>query len=599
MSSGQSLRREVEKLFEKDRLKDAVKQAKLLFKQESTAEHHQLLERAFFLRARQLLGLGMPDSAVEVARHLLEFGLTSNDWVDEFVRLLMKLGLADEAFEIQGRTGRSDLKDQLVVLAADQAVTHPERMQDVSGDIAREAALVRESLEKLRSGDLEGGVSLLRDLPRSSPLSDWKFFVRGLAAHYGGNAEECQANWDRLDGRRKAFQIATRLRALAQPGVGGGDLALIEKEVFGEPVLVRLEALREYVASREWDTVNRMLVSLRHSLRRLDSRLAERLTRILMPFYIRDASDAELDDAERLLKNFARLAEPMAIDPSWNRFWGIAEDVAQGDPNASRDYWKSYAHDLETMPALGTAERPIAEALVWIHVAELIQEEIEDLDAPESMNGMLARFFSEAVDLGEVARLKQEALECLEKSLALAPQRVETYRRLISLHAKWKNRPGLDAAAKRLLEKFPEDVETLTLFLEAKLLRGELEEAMGYIQRARVLKPLDAELREREATTRIGLARECALARRWDEGRDQFRAAEELSPDLRQQYFYLARKARLRGESERARRERAVPARGPGPASRANAGVAGSGSGGDALRVLCRHDRALLGALDR
>ena len=140
MSSGQSLRREVEKLFEKDRLKDAVKQAKLLFKQESTAEHHQLLERAFFLRARQLLGQGMPDSAVEVARHLLEFGLTSNDWVDEFVRLLMKLGLADEAFEIQGRTGRPDLKDQLVVLAADQAVTHPERMQDVSGDIAREAA---------------------------------------------------------------------------------------------------------------------------------------------------------------------------------------------------------------------------------------------------------------------------------------------------------------------------------------------------------------------------------------------------------------------------------------------------------------------------
>ena len=86
-------------------------------------------------------------------------------------------------------------------------------------------------------------------------------------------------------------------------------------------------------------------------------------------------------------------------------------------------------------------------------------------------------------------------------------------------------------------------METLTLLLEAKLLRDELEEAMGYIQRARVLKPLDAELREREATTRIGLARKCALARRWDEGRDQFRAAEELTPDLRQQYFYLARKA--------------------------------------------------------
>ena len=34
----------------------------------------------------------MPDSAIEVARHLLEFGLTSGEWADEFVRLLMNLG---------------------------------------------------------------------------------------------------------------------------------------------------------------------------------------------------------------------------------------------------------------------------------------------------------------------------------------------------------------------------------------------------------------------------------------------------------------------------------------------------------------------------
>ena len=41
---------EVEKLIQKDRLKDAVKQAKLLFKEDNTPENHQLLERAYFLR---------------------------------------------------------------------------------------------------------------------------------------------------------------------------------------------------------------------------------------------------------------------------------------------------------------------------------------------------------------------------------------------------------------------------------------------------------------------------------------------------------------------------------------------------------------------
>ena len=55
-------------------------------------------------------------------------------------------------------------------------------------------------------------------------------------------------------------------------------------------------------------------------------------------------------------------------------------------------------------------------------------------------------------------------------------------------------------------------------------------------------KPLDQSLRDQETFIHIGLARKRALAKRWDEGRDQFRAAEELSPDLCNQYSFLARK---------------------------------------------------------
>ena len=121
----------------------------------------------------------------------------------------------------------------------------------------------------------------------------------------------------------------------------------------------------------------------------------------------------------------------------------------------------------------------------------------------------------------------------------------------------WKNKAGLEAAARRLLEKFPDDLETLKLMLESAVERDQLDEAMSYRQRARALKPLDPALREQEATIRIGLARKCAIAGRWDEGREQFRAAEELIPDLRGQYSYLARKvlfeakAGQRDESDR------------------------------------------------
>src|SRR5438128_411564 len=42
---------EVERLIAKLRLKEAVQEARLCYKQESTPEHHRLLERAYLLRA--------------------------------------------------------------------------------------------------------------------------------------------------------------------------------------------------------------------------------------------------------------------------------------------------------------------------------------------------------------------------------------------------------------------------------------------------------------------------------------------------------------------------------------------------------------------
>jgi hypothetical protein len=558
-------RDDVEKLIQKDRLKDAVKQAKLLFREESTPENHRVLENAYFLRARQLLVLRMPDSALEVAEHLLEFGVTSAEWLDEFVRLLMDLGLADEAFKIQDQSGRPELKDQLIAIAADQVVIHPERIHDVSAEMVREARLIRESLEKLQAGDSEGGLLLLRELPRSSPLSDWKFFVRGLAAHYQGNSEETRANWDRLDGNRKARRIANRLERLGQldeESLGEADFAVLEKQAFGEPVLARLAEMRRLLVNQEWAKVNRLLVLLRHSLRLLDRTFAERLTRILIRPIIHEASELDLDEAERLLKSFTRLAEPLAIDPSWNRFWAIASDLTEAGSAMTRDCWVKYVHDLETIPAFSPAERVLAQAMVWNRVAMLYRGAAEELETPDSMIAMFAMMMSmERPDPAERDRLKKQTLDCLEKSLKLAPIHLPTYRMLIDVHKHWKNGPKLEAAARRLLKRFPDDVETLALLLDSAIRQDRLDEAMSCIQRLRALKPLDRALRDQEAAVRIGLARGRAGAGCPDEGRDQFRAAEELSPDLRGEFSYLATKAIFeakagnRDESDRFLRE--------------------------------------------
>src|SRR5262249_4937352 len=83
------LDQEVERLIQKGRLKDAVKQAKMCYHEESTPAHHRLLERAYFLRAQQLHREAMPTAAAEVAQHLLDFGVTDPDLPAELVPLLL------------------------------------------------------------------------------------------------------------------------------------------------------------------------------------------------------------------------------------------------------------------------------------------------------------------------------------------------------------------------------------------------------------------------------------------------------------------------------------------------------------------------------
>jgi len=536
---------EVERLIQKERLKDAVKQAKLAYKEESTPENHRLLERAYFLRARQLVQLGMPDSAREVSQHLLDFGVTASDWSDEFVRLLMALGLGKNAFQIQEKLGTPDLKDQLVEMAGDQAVVHPERAGEIAPELARDVRLVRQSLERLEAKDEAGALVLLRDMARSSPLSEWKFFIRGMAAYYRRDAAEIQVNWERLDPKRKAFRIAQRMRRLARAdelATDDSNLEAMETLAFGEPVLARLRQVRSLLVSEEWEKLIRLLGPLSQTLRRIDPKLAERLTRILFGSLIDEATSRDLADAERLLTGFTRVAEPLAIDPGWNRLWAIAWEGPHASPTASIEHWARYNEDLKTAPALKTTERGLAQAMIWNHMAELYRDVVADLSEPGGFRLPFFRLTRPEIDDKAVARAKKKVVECLEQSLELAPAHLPTYRSLIETYRGWDDPAGLEAAVRRLLAKFPDDLESLTLLARSCLDRNEPAEAMPIVQKARALRPLDESLRELEWTIRVGLARNLALADRWDEGREQFRAAEQLLPDCRRQYFHLARK---------------------------------------------------------
>ncbi len=462
------LRAETERLIVKERFKDAVKQAKLCYKEQATPENHRLLERAYFLRARQLLQQGMRSSAVEVAQHLVEFGVTGADAPEELVRLLAGLGLEKAALAIQERLGGPELKEQVSQAVADQLVLHPERASSASPELARDAGLVRKALETLQAGDEAGAMGLLRDVPRSSPLSEWKFFLRGLAAHQKGDDGETRANWDRLDPGRAAAAIAGRLRRMStdEAGPTGASLEAAEKLAFGEPILERLRRLGTLVAGHEWDKAFPLFGALRQSLHRIDPGLAERLTYVLIGSIIKAVQDMDWHEAHSLVTRFSRVAQPLAIDPRWNRLWAMIWDGPHADPGGAIHYWTDYIEDLGKVPSLGPDEVKLARALVWNHIAGLHREEVDDLsdeDGPPPFLAPPRKGAKPRRDSKELAAARKAVVAAIEKSLKLAPEHQHTYRLLVDVHHDWGDDKALEAAAQRLLAKFPDDLETLQL----------------------------------------------------------------------------------------------------------------------------------------
>ena len=73
--AGGGLRQEVERLIAKDRLKDAVKEAKLCYKQERRPKTISSWS-ACTTSARTSPENAMPSAGQEVAQHLIEFGIT-------------------------------------------------------------------------------------------------------------------------------------------------------------------------------------------------------------------------------------------------------------------------------------------------------------------------------------------------------------------------------------------------------------------------------------------------------------------------------------------------------------------------------------------
>jgi tetratricopeptide (TPR) repeat protein len=535
-------RQEVERLIAKLRLKDAVHEAKLCYKSESTPENHRLLERAYLLRADQLHRNAMPSGAREVAQHLVDFGVTDPALVDEAARLLTALGMPRSALALQGRLESPEELEKLARQELDVAVLHPDRFLEVPKETHDGARLVRSALEALQAGDEARALEAMRDVARSSPLSDWKLFIRGMAAFSRRQNDEARANWDRLDPDRAAARIARSLLALSVSqtdlSAAGPKLVALERQVFGEPILEKLERLKNDLAQNEWEGVIRQVAWLRPRLRRIDPKLAQRLTAVLLQPLTSVLEDFEdYDDVEGLIEDFTRVAEPLDIDPRWNRLRALVEEGPWGLIEDLEESWRDYLNDLETSPCFPPQERTMAQALVWKRLGEGYLNNAQDLVDSPMAGGPAQRLEHEAEGL------RVQGIACFKESLRLDPENRSTHWDLVLAHRNRDRPEEAAAAARRLLEQFPDDFPTLDFLVDYHFRRQEPDPALEYVLHARKLKPLDEGVARDEWAVRILRARSLALEGRFDEGRAELAAAERAAPEMSQSLHYRARRA--------------------------------------------------------
>jgi tetratricopeptide (TPR) repeat protein len=541
-AAGRTPRQEVDRLIAKGWFKDAIKQAKLLHRAEPTPEHHRLLERAYFLRAQELRDGGMPKAAQEVAGQLLDFGITDTEMTEPTASLLMAVGLERQALELQKRLDKPEALDRLTRQAADQAVLHPERAS-ASPEIRDGAGRIRSALEALAAPTADGPDALegLRDVSRNSPFADWRLFARGLAAFRRGDDDDAKANWDRLDPNRAASRIARALSGATDSTLRDGrpspKLEGLERRAFGEPILGSLRELGELVGQGLWPEAVRKLTLVRLALRRLDPRLAVRLTEALYSLALREATGLGYHDGQDLLKGFTKAAEPLPIDPRWNRFWALAWEGPQGHPEEAGSFWRRYRDDLETSQAIQPDERPLARALVLTHQGQDWAGLALDLEGDDE--GPRRSVDEEALEA------RRTAVSLLEESLALFPSHRATYQALLDAHEAGGQPEKAAGVAERLIKALPDDFDTLMFLTRHYFKRDEPARGLEFALRARKLKPLDPAVLMDEWACRVALARHLAIGARWDEARAELATAAGLKPDLAGSTHFAARKACL------------------------------------------------------
>ncbi len=188
------LLQQAQRLLEKGDFKQALKDAKICYRQQPSPEGRQLLERAHLVRGRQLYRAGLRDESQAVVENLLELGVTDVLVQQELPELLIVLGLFHRIAAASGANVSVEAGSPLYATVADHAVLRPEAVPASLPAIRQGAGTVHRALAALETGNEAEAMAALKDVSRAFAICRLEVFCAWagglLSPRCGGDTGE-------------------------------------------------------------------------------------------------------------------------------------------------------------------------------------------------------------------------------------------------------------------------------------------------------------------------------------------------------------------------------------------------------------------------
>ncbi len=384
-----------------------------------------------------------------------------------------------------------------------------------------------QAFKQVEASQDEAAKETLQGLGLKSPFLEWKLFLRGLQAFYRNDDARALENWSRLQAERVPARLAAPFRCHidrsfreAQPVGTQAALKAQFDRLQGSVVADQLRRLRAALAdteSRTFAGVFRQVEALLPALRVEAPDLIPRLAACCYWAVLETGPD----DALRYKRVFGAPHD----DPNFRRIEALASERS-GEPDRAHQAWQDYEKEIAAAPPSvwppDLASR--ARALIWLRMgknAAAVPSRKKLADVPPHLR--------DAADWPK--RLKPGAEQCFDRCIALAPDLLEAYEALFQYHEREDHAAPAQTAARKLLDRFPDHIPTLTALGATLHHEQHYPEALELYQRALKANPLDRKLRASVSVAHVGCARLELDANRFEAARTHLQSALTFHDD--------------------------------------------------------------------